>query len=113
MVLISRIRRVYRGSAFRVATTSILRYNRPRGQLSSEAIAVHFDIIRRQAPYTDPATDLRYHDKSVYELIKGLVRSAPLPFPRWPLTILLAPTIQSASAAKEYLSARGVNPIVR
>jgi hypothetical protein len=27
-----------------------------------------------QALYTDPATGLRYHDKSVYEHIKGLVR---------------------------------------
>jgi YL1 nuclear protein C-terminal domain len=26
-----------------------------------------------QAPYTDPITGLRFHDKSVYELIKGLV----------------------------------------
>lgn len=28
-----------------------------------------------QGPYTDPATGLRYHDKSIYELIKGLVRA--------------------------------------
>jgi INO80 complex subunit C len=26
-----------------------------------------------QAPYTDPITGLRFHDKSIYELIKGLV----------------------------------------
>lgn len=31
------------------------------------------DITGLEAPYTDPATGLRYHDKSVYELIKGLV----------------------------------------
>ncbi|KAI0041363.1 hypothetical protein FA95DRAFT_1584763 [Auriscalpium vulgare] len=49
------------------------------------------DITGLEAPYTDPVTGLRYHDKSIYELIKGL----------------------SASAAKEYLSARGVNPIVK
>ncbi|KII85461.1 hypothetical protein PLICRDRAFT_115824, partial [Plicaturopsis crispa FD-325 SS-3] len=49
------------------------------------------DITGLEAPYTDPATGLRYHDKSVYELIKGL----------------------SASAAKEYLSARGVISIVK
>ncbi|KAH7925468.1 hypothetical protein BV22DRAFT_1112263 [Leucogyrophana mollusca] len=49
------------------------------------------DITGLEAPYTDPRTGLRYHDKSVYELIKGL----------------------SASAAKDYLAARGVNPIVR
>ncbi|KAF8996017.1 hypothetical protein BDQ17DRAFT_1364945 [Cyathus striatus] len=49
------------------------------------------DITGLEAPYTDPATGLRYHDKSVYELIKGL----------------------SVSTAKEYLSARGVNSIVK
>ncbi|RPD65178.1 hypothetical protein L226DRAFT_249506 [Lentinus tigrinus ALCF2SS1-7] len=49
------------------------------------------DITGLEGPYTDPATGLRYHDKSIYELIKGL----------------------SATAAKEYLSARGVNPIVK
>ncbi|KAJ6617538.1 hypothetical protein B0H10DRAFT_1305969 [Mycena sp. CBHHK59/15] len=30
------------------------------------------DITGLEAPYTDPATKLRYHDKSIYELIKGL-----------------------------------------
>lgn len=30
-------------------------------------------LIDPQGPYTDPATGLRYHDKSIYELIKGLV----------------------------------------
>ncbi|PIL27258.1 hypothetical protein GSI_10403 [Ganoderma sinense ZZ0214-1] len=49
------------------------------------------DITGLEGPYTDPATGLRYHDKSIYELIKGL----------------------SAPAAKEYLAARGVNPIVK
>ncbi|KAG6336215.1 hypothetical protein ID866_2866 [Astraeus odoratus] len=49
------------------------------------------DITGLEAPYTDPKTGLRYHDKSVYELIKGL----------------------SPSAAKDYLAARGVNPIVK
>lgn len=49
------------------------------------------DITGLEAPYTDPKTGLRYHDKSVYELIKGL----------------------SPSIAKDYLAARGVNPIVK
>jgi len=49
------------------------------------------DITGLEAPYTDPATGLRYHDKNVYEIIKGL----------------------SASIAKDYLSARGVNSIVK
>jgi len=30
-------------------------------------------VIFYQAPYTDPITGLRFHDKSIYELIKGLV----------------------------------------
>ncbi|KAH9075596.1 hypothetical protein EDB83DRAFT_2259061 [Lactarius deliciosus] len=49
------------------------------------------DITGLEAPYTDPITGLRFHDKSIYELIKGL----------------------STSAAKDYLGARGVNPIVK
>ncbi|KAH9963507.1 hypothetical protein BC827DRAFT_1192099, partial [Russula dissimulans] len=48
------------------------------------------DITGLEAPYTDPITGLRFHDKSIYELIKSL----------------------SASAAKDHLAARGVNPIV-
>ncbi|KAF9010449.1 hypothetical protein BDZ89DRAFT_503919 [Hymenopellis radicata] len=49
------------------------------------------DITGLEAPYTDPATGMRYHDKSVYQAIKSL----------------------TASSAKEYLSARGVNSIVK
>ncbi|KAJ6551670.1 hypothetical protein B0H19DRAFT_1158524 [Mycena capillaripes] len=49
------------------------------------------DITGLEAPYTDPATKLRYHDKSIYELIKGL----------------------SAGSVKDYLAARGVNSIVK
>nr|GAT52008.1 predicted protein [Mycena chlorophos] len=49
------------------------------------------DITGLEAPYTDPATRLRYHDKSIYELIKGL----------------------SPAAVKDYLAARGVNSIVK
>jgi len=49
------------------------------------------DITGLEAHYTDPATGLRYHDKNVYQLIKGL----------------------NMAAARDYLSARGVNPIVR
>ncbi|KAG6810839.1 hypothetical protein H0H92_010103, partial [Tricholoma furcatifolium] len=41
------------------------------------------DITGLEAPYTDPATGLRYHDKNVYDVVKSL----------------------SASSAKEYLSA--------
>ncbi|KAL5482552.1 IES6 [Sanghuangporus weigelae] len=49
------------------------------------------DITGLEAPYTDPATGLRYHDKSIYEFIKTL----------------------NASTVKEYLALRGVNPIVK
>ncbi|EJC97905.1 uncharacterized protein FOMMEDRAFT_114675 [Fomitiporia mediterranea MF3/22] len=49
------------------------------------------DITGLEAPYTDPATGLRYHDKSIYEFIKTL----------------------NASAVKDYLALRGVNPIVK
>jgi len=49
------------------------------------------DITGLEAPYTDPATGLRYYNKSVYELIKAL----------------------PPSAAKDYLAARGVNSIVK
>ena len=53
-----------------------------------------------QAPYTDPTTGLRYHDKSVYEIIKGLVS------PIYKITRELADQIagQSTSIAKDYLS---------
>ncbi|KAM6501921.1 hypothetical protein JOM56_001898 [Amanita muscaria] len=49
------------------------------------------DLEATEAPYTDPATGLRFYDKSVYQLIKGL----------------------STSTAKEYLSARGVSTVVK
>ncbi|KAF8623747.1 hypothetical protein AX15_006192 [Amanita polypyramis BW_CC] len=49
------------------------------------------DITGLEAPYTDPATSLRFHDKSIYDLIKGL----------------------STSTAKEYLAARGVSTVVK
>jgi len=49
------------------------------------------DITGLEAPYTDPTTGLRYHDKSIYEIIKNL----------------------SPSTVKEYLSARGVNTILK
>ncbi|KAF8519743.1 hypothetical protein BU17DRAFT_47408, partial [Hysterangium stoloniferum] len=49
------------------------------------------DITGLEAPYTDPATNLRYHDKSIYELIKGL----------------------NPDTERAYLAARGVNPIVK
>ncbi|KAF8634837.1 hypothetical protein AX17_004087 [Amanita inopinata Kibby_2008] len=49
------------------------------------------DITGLEAPYTDPATGLRFHDKSVYEIVKGL----------------------SASTVKDYLVARGVSTVVK
>ena len=37
-------------------------------------------LVKRmfKAHYTDPATGLRYHDKDVYQVVKGLVRF-PMP----------------------------------
>jgi hypothetical protein len=32
-----------------------------------------FYLTIKKAPYTDPTTGIRYHDKSVYEIVKGLV----------------------------------------
>ncbi|KAF4610116.1 hypothetical protein D9613_010397 [Agrocybe pediades] len=49
------------------------------------------DITGLEAPYTDPTTGLRFHDKNIYEIVKGL----------------------NPSIAKDYLSARGVNSIVK
>ncbi|KAG2004268.1 hypothetical protein CC2G_002838 [Coprinopsis cinerea AmutBmut pab1-1] len=49
------------------------------------------DITGLEAPYTDPATGLRYHDRHVYAIIQSL----------------------SPSNVKDYLSARGVNSIVK
>lgn len=49
------------------------------------------DITGLEAPYTDPATGLRYHDKSTYDVVKSL----------------------SVSSAKAYLTARGVSSIVK
>jgi len=49
------------------------------------------DITGLEAPYTDPSTGLRFHDKSIYDVVKGL----------------------STSTAKDYLSARGVSTVVK
>jgi len=49
------------------------------------------DITGLEGPYTDPKTRLRYHDKSVYEIIQGL----------------------NLSTIGEYLSLRGAAPIVK
>lgn len=73
------------------------------------AICVAANPCCVQGPYTDPATGLRYHDKSIYELIKGLVGLNPWVSLAERVLILF----QSAPAAKEYLAARGVNPIVK
>ncbi|KAF9788042.1 hypothetical protein BJ322DRAFT_1209138 [Thelephora terrestris] len=61
------------------------------------------------ANYTDPATGLRYHDKNVYQLIKGL---ASVQATRFIIMLTLA-AYQNMAAARDYLAARGVNPIVR
>lgn len=76
---------------------------RPRPFSSSSLRPTH---ARRQAPYTDPSTGLRFHDKSIYDVVKGLVSHFLAPSP-------LAHTPQSTSTAKDYLSARGVSTVVK
>ena len=66
-------------------------------------------LSRAQAHYTDPATGLRYHDKNVYQLVKSLVGFLATNF-----TVgLTLSTDKNMAAARDYLAARGVNPIVR
>ncbi|KAF9567201.1 hypothetical protein CPC08DRAFT_719528 [Agrocybe pediades] len=50
------------------------------------------DITSLEAPYIDPTTGLCFHDKSIYDIVRGL---------------------NQLSIAKDYLSSRGVNPIVK
>ena len=54
-----------------------LRYHGTRGTCRSRRAFLRY-VEYEQAPYTDPRTGLRYHDKSVYDLIKTLVRSLSL-----------------------------------
>lgn len=56
-----------------------------------------------QAPYTDPTTGLRYHDKNVYEIIKGLVRFND-PHLHLLSTDIQSVVLKSTSIAKDYLS---------
>jgi len=52
-----------------------------------------------QAPYTDPTTGIRYHDKSVYEIVKGLVGVTT-----FFAFIFLKSSVQSTSMAKDFLA---------
>jgi INO80 complex subunit C len=74
-----------------------------RSRPFSSSLPTH---TRPQAPYTDPSTGLRFHDKSIYDVVKGLVSHFLPPSP-------LADTPQSTSTAKDYLSARGVSTVVK
>jgi INO80 complex subunit C len=51
---------------------------------TSESRFIVFMMKLVQASYTDPITGLRFHDKSIYELVKSLVSS------RAAITALLA-----------------------
>lgn len=55
-----------------MAPEEVLRYYRTRSTLSFICYKALADLTT-QAPYTDPATGLRYHDKSVYEVVRNLV----------------------------------------
>ena len=60
-----------RGTTLCSTASASLRHYRSGGNYL--AFASRFLLPIRQAPYTDPASGLRYHDKSVYEIVKGLV----------------------------------------
>jgi len=49
------------------------------------------DITGLEGPYTHPTTGLRYHDKSIYEVVKTL----------------------NPAAVQAYLALRGLNSVVR
>ena len=56
------------------ASPPLLRHHGTRSACRLRRVFLQY-TEREQAPYTDPRTGLRYHDKSVYDLIKNLVRS--------------------------------------
>ena len=66
-----------RSTPLLIASPPLLRHHRSRSApRSSHRLRELATLMQRsQAPYTDPRTGLRYHDKSVYDLIKNLVRS--------------------------------------
>jgi INO80 complex subunit C len=43
--------------------------------LLRSALDQSLPVFKPKGPYTDPSSSLRYHDKSIYEAIKGLVGS--------------------------------------
>ena len=72
---------IYRSSTIADATETLLRHYWLGGVIP---LRIHWifeadSSTLLQAPYTDPVTGLRYHDKSVYELIKGLVGARFMP----------------------------------
>ena len=70
-------RHLDRSTPLAPASSPLLRYHGTRGTCRSRRAFLRY-AEHEQAPYTDPRTGLRYHDKSVYDLIKNLVRSLSL-----------------------------------
>ena len=70
-------RHLDRSTPLAPASSPLLRYHGTRGTCRSRRAFLRY-VEYEQAPYTDPRTGLRYHDKSVYDLIKNLVRSLSL-----------------------------------
>ena len=107
MMMCSRAGRyVHRSTPVCYAPKALLRYHRSRG--ISFVPHPNSPNSHMQAPYTDPATNIRYHNKSIYELIKTLVRYS---IPASALSILIH--VQTPDQEKAYLIARGVNPVVK
>uniref|UniRef100_A0A0W0EX66 Vps72/YL1 C-terminal domain-containing protein n=1 Tax=Moniliophthora roreri TaxID=221103 RepID=A0A0W0EX66_MONRR len=67
------------------------------------------DITGLEAPYTDPTTGLRYHDKNIYALIKGMSASVAKDYLSGTFISLLAIPCMLI----DYITARGVHSIVK
>ncbi|KAK7045680.1 chromatin-remodeling complex subunit ies6 [Paramarasmius palmivorus] len=67
------------------------------------------DITGLEAPYTDPTTGLRYHDKNIYALIKGMSASVAKDY----LSGMLILPFSRTSPSSDEITARGVHSIVK
>ncbi|EEB98529.1 hypothetical protein MPER_01942, partial [Moniliophthora perniciosa FA553] len=66
------------------------------------------DITGLEAPYTDPTTGLRYHDKNIYALIKGMSASIAKDYLSGTSISFVSPCVLTY-----YITARGVHSIVK
>ena len=77
----SSLRHLDRSTPLAPASPPLLRYHGTRCTCRLRRVFLRY-AEHKQAPYTDPRTGLRYHDKSVYDLIKNLVCSLSPPVAR-------------------------------